>query len=200
MASTTPNFGFKLWNALMDRFNHNELVENWNKVDAHDHTGGVKGLKIPSGGIANGAVDSGQIADGAIETAKLGNASVTETKLGLSSVNTAQVKDGAITKPKLSSDLQGLVTDTTGRGIRMGTGVCTFDSAVSGTVAITHSLGTTPLFVICNPKAGGSLFATITYVGTSAVTSTQFTARFETVQRDLNLINGTVQFQWLVIG
>lgn len=60
---STPNFLLNVWDSLMDRFNHAELASNWDKIDAHDHTGGTKGLQIPTSGIVNGAVDATKIAN-----------------------------------------------------------------------------------------------------------------------------------------
>lgn len=61
MARNTPNFAFKVWDLLTDRFNHTELAQNWDAVDAHDHTGGNRGLKIPRSGILPGAIDASLI-------------------------------------------------------------------------------------------------------------------------------------------
>src|SRR3954451_17857595 len=63
MARNTPNFVLKVWDDLMDRFNHTELAANWDKLDAHDHTGATKGLKITNGALVDDAVDARVIND-----------------------------------------------------------------------------------------------------------------------------------------
>lgn len=100
MARNTSNLILRVWDSLLDQFNHVELADNWDKLDAHDHTGSGKGLKIPAGGLANGAVTSSSIADDSVSTAKLANSAVTEAKLSPGSVTTTRVKDSAITSRK----------------------------------------------------------------------------------------------------
>lgn len=100
----TTNLSLRVWDGLMDNFNHVELAQNWDKIDAHDHTGDDKGLPIPQGGLAASAVDGPAIADGAVSTAKLENAAVTEVKLNLSSVTTGRLANEAVTNAKLAPD------------------------------------------------------------------------------------------------
>lgn len=98
----TPNLILRVWDNLMDHFNHTELAQNWDKIDAHDHTGSDKGLPIPQGGLAASAVDNPAIADGAVSTAKMENAAVTEPKLALGSVSTGRLADDSVTNQKLA--------------------------------------------------------------------------------------------------
>lgn len=69
MASNSTNMALRLWDLLSDVFNHTELVDNWNKVDVHDHTTG-KGVQVPTGGIANSAINASKIADTTITSSK----------------------------------------------------------------------------------------------------------------------------------
>lgn len=103
MPRNTPNLALRVWDALMDRFNHVELSQNWDKIDAHDHTGGGKGLPIPVGGLAPGAVNNLAIQDSAVSTAKIENAGVTEQKIALQAVNTGNIKNSAVTSDKLAN-------------------------------------------------------------------------------------------------
>jgi hypothetical protein len=45
----------RVWNLLLDPYDHEQLADNWAKVDAHDHSPG-RGVLIPTEGIANEAV------------------------------------------------------------------------------------------------------------------------------------------------
>lgn len=55
MAFTTPKMGLRVWNSLNDPYDHEQLADNWAKVDFHDHTPG-RGLQIPTEGLFDGAV------------------------------------------------------------------------------------------------------------------------------------------------
>lgn len=61
MALTSPKMGLRIWDALSDPYDHNQLADNWSKVDFHDHTPG-RGVQIPTEGIADGAVTSVKMA------------------------------------------------------------------------------------------------------------------------------------------
>lgn len=79
MARTTTNISLNVWDQVTDHFNHVELANNWDKVDAHDHTSG-KGVQIPTAGLASNAVTTAKIADAQITTAKIADAQVTSQK------------------------------------------------------------------------------------------------------------------------
>lgn len=70
MASIEAYMGLRVWDQLSDKFDHDQLAQNWAKVGAHDHTSG-KGTQIPTGGIADQAVTNAKIADATIGSAKL---------------------------------------------------------------------------------------------------------------------------------
>ena len=59
---TSPKLGLRVWNLLLDPYDHEQLADNWAKVDAHDHSPG-RGVLIPTEGIANEAVSFPQIAN-----------------------------------------------------------------------------------------------------------------------------------------
>jgi hypothetical protein len=75
MASTTLRMALKVWDQLIDPYNHTELADNWAKVDAHDHTPG-RGVQITSGAIADASIQTRHIAAGVLDTG-LNPASVT---------------------------------------------------------------------------------------------------------------------------
>lgn len=53
---TSPKLGLRIWNLLLDPYDHEQLADNWAKVDAHDHSPG-RGVLIPTEGIALEAVN-----------------------------------------------------------------------------------------------------------------------------------------------
>jgi len=52
---TSPKLGLRVWNLLLDPYDHEQLADNWAKVDAHDHSPG-RGVLIPTEGIAFEAI------------------------------------------------------------------------------------------------------------------------------------------------
>ena len=52
---TSAKMGLRIWNLLLDPYDHEQLADNWAKVDAHDHSPG-RGVLIPTEGIALEAV------------------------------------------------------------------------------------------------------------------------------------------------
>jgi hypothetical protein len=52
---TSPKLGLRIWNLLLDPYDHEQLADNWAKVDAHDHSPG-RGVLIPTEGIAFEAI------------------------------------------------------------------------------------------------------------------------------------------------
>lgn len=53
---TSPKLGLRIWNLLLDPYDHEQLADNWAKVDAHDHSPG-RGVLIPTEGIAFEAIN-----------------------------------------------------------------------------------------------------------------------------------------------
>lgn len=101
---TTRNLGLTVWNNGTDPYNHEELAENWAKVDNHDHTEG-KGARITSAAIADGAITAPKIAPGAIPAYQIEDGSITNSKLSTDSVSTAKIQNGAITEAKLAGGI-----------------------------------------------------------------------------------------------
>jgi hypothetical protein len=52
---TSAKMSLRIWNLLLDPYDHEQLADNWAKVDAHDHSPG-RGVLIPTEGIAFEAV------------------------------------------------------------------------------------------------------------------------------------------------
>lgn len=45
----------RVWTQLDDDYDHEQMADNWAKLDAHDHTNG-RGVQIPTEGIAKEAI------------------------------------------------------------------------------------------------------------------------------------------------
>jgi hypothetical protein len=87
------------WNNLSDRFDYEELSNNFLHIDQHDHSSG-KG--VPVTGIAANAVGNTEIANAAVTASKLGEEAVTSEKIQNNAVTSEKIEDGSITKDKLS--------------------------------------------------------------------------------------------------
>jgi hypothetical protein len=61
MAFTSSKMGLRIWNLLGDLFDHDQLADNWAKVDLHDHSPG-RGVQIPTEGLADGSVTGPKLA------------------------------------------------------------------------------------------------------------------------------------------
>lgn len=63
MADTTPKMSLRRWDQLSDLFSHDQLSDNWAKLDFHDHTPG-RGVQVPTEGIFDGAITTAKLATG----------------------------------------------------------------------------------------------------------------------------------------
>lgn len=59
--------GLRIWSQLSDLYNHDQLADNWSKVDLHDHTPG-RGIRVPAEGIDNEAVIGSKISPAFMQT------------------------------------------------------------------------------------------------------------------------------------
>ena len=65
MATSSTNMSLTLWNSLADPYDSSELVDNFVKIDSHDHTGtSNKGLKIKNAALASTLVGTSTFASG----------------------------------------------------------------------------------------------------------------------------------------
>lgn len=104
MAQTGTMMGLRIWNLLDDRYSHDQLKDNFFKLDLHDHSPG-RGTPVPTGGIEDGAVTAAKLAPGANS---LQDATVTTSKLADDSV-TANKLDDATVLAQLGLNGQGVV-------------------------------------------------------------------------------------------
>lgn len=102
----TPFMGLTAWDLPNDPYDHNQLANNFDAIDGHDHTTG-HGIQIPTGGIANLAVSTAKIADNAVTAPKIPDASITQAKHAKPSVGTPELIDGSVTTAKI---VDGAVT------------------------------------------------------------------------------------------
>lgn len=70
MAFTTSKMGLTSWNLADDDYDYQQLANNWQIVDFHDHTPG-RGVPVGPGGIGTGAVLSQNIAAGVVNSQHL---------------------------------------------------------------------------------------------------------------------------------
>lgn len=80
MAFSTPNMSLMAWNNASDPYDHDELSDNFLKLDQHDHSVG-KGVQIGTGGIADHAITEDKIYPGSLGAGALADDSITERKL-----------------------------------------------------------------------------------------------------------------------
>lgn len=61
MGSLTQKMGLATWDQILDRYDYQQLSNNWQIISFHDHSPG-RGVQIGPAGIAAGAIGSQQIA------------------------------------------------------------------------------------------------------------------------------------------
>lgn len=88
----SPNMDLTLWDDLDDPYDHNELVQNWNKIDDHNHTAG-NGVQIPTGGLVDDAVTNAKLAPNSVTTAEILDGTILAQ----------DIADGAISVSKLNT-------------------------------------------------------------------------------------------------
>lgn len=188
MAYTSTKMGLSVWDQPNDRYDHNQLADNWNKVDFHDHTLG-RGVQIPTEGIADGAitnvkldpsvvitipdnsVTSAKIAAGAVQTADISDLNITTSKLADGAVTTVKIADNNVTTQKIAAGnitLAKLATDalnnflklgvSADRKVRFGTGTWTWAGQSEVNQAVAHGLGVVPIFAIAAATNHGTIY------------------------------------------
>lgn len=61
MSKTTSHMSLRVWSSLGDDFDHEQLADNWAKVDSHDHSTG-RGVQIGTEGIFEEAITEEKLA------------------------------------------------------------------------------------------------------------------------------------------
>ena len=84
-----------LWDDLDDPYDHNELVQNWNKVDSHDHTNG-KGAQLPTEALQDEAVTNDKLAPDSVTTVEILNHTILAEDLADGAVGVDQIDPAAL--------------------------------------------------------------------------------------------------------
>lgn len=104
MAFVSPRMSLKVWNAASDPYDHEQLADNFIKLDQHDHSQG-RGTPIGGDGIQDGAITSVHIYPGSIGIDAIAEGSIDGDKLA----------DGAVTADKLDPAALGIRLLSEGR-------------------------------------------------------------------------------------
>lgn len=97
MASNSTNMNLRLWDDADDPYDHNELVTNWNKVDAHDHTAG-KGKQIPTAGLADDSVTNAKLAPNSVTTVEIANGTILAEDLADGAIGLGKIDPAVFSK------------------------------------------------------------------------------------------------------
>lgn len=143
---TTTKMGLTSWNQADDNYDYQQLANNWQLVDFHDHTPG-RGVPIPPGGLGAGAVLSQNIAAGIIGSQHLSTA-LTED-LGLTNTGRGYL-NVAVQNTTSSTTFVYMTTQDLITGITMGSNgliLIDYQALVSGIGTVTLVLNGTPIVI-----------------------------------------------------
>lgn len=98
----TPFMGLTAWDLPNDPYDHDQLANNFDAIDGHDHTSG-HGVQIPTAGLANLAVTTPKLADNSVTAPKIPDGTITQAKLAKPSVGTPELIDLSVTTAKIAA-------------------------------------------------------------------------------------------------
>jgi hypothetical protein len=115
MAQITPNLALTVWNNTADPYNSAQLADNFVKIDQHDHSGGVKGIRIDgSTSILANSIGSNAIGSNAVTANELSSSSTSDdaravgtNHIKVNSIDSTKIVNGTITR----SDLKSTIND-----------------------------------------------------------------------------------------
>jgi hypothetical protein len=148
MAYVTPRMSLKVWNSASDPYDHEQLADNFLKLDQHDHSSG-RGVKIGAGGLQDFAIGSNHFFPGAVNAAALATGAVTTTKLADANITTAKYLDASVTDAKLASPQNGIYhisMRTYGFLTSANTGTGTF--MINGSYVASATTGASPIYLL----------------------------------------------------
>lgn len=105
MSIVFPQMNLTAWSSLEDKFNHQQLAQNFQNISEHNHTEGGKGLQIPTGGLQNEAVTTSKIGPKAIIASKIENEAVETAHVKNNSITTNKLANANVTPEKLSGEV-----------------------------------------------------------------------------------------------
>lgn len=118
MPVTTTNMSLTKWSSLSDRFDYQELSDNFEAIDNHDHVplpGGGGGVQIPYGGLDVLSVGESNLRDESVSTQKIADGAVTTPKIDDDAVTSAKIADAAVQPahldPTVTSTIETLISD-----------------------------------------------------------------------------------------
>lgn len=122
MGQTLPQMGLATWNQLLDLYNFQQLANDLNIINFHDHSPG-KGVPIPAGGLAPGSVGPRELISGTWAALTLAT--------NVTSVTNAYVPSALV---ELGGEirLKGKLLNNTGSAIAIGTTWATIPSTPAG--------------------------------------------------------------------
>lgn len=103
---TTLQMGLKAWDLAADKYDHNQLVENWIAIDGHDHTPG-KGTRLIGQSLVEATLTQRELGPCSVNTDELCDESVSTAKLKKCSVTTPEICNDAVTNPKMADSSVG---------------------------------------------------------------------------------------------
>jgi len=84
----------KVWNSPSDPYDHEQLADNFLKLDIHDHSAG-RGAQVGAAGIQNGAITGTHIAPATIGASHFSTGAITSAVLGTGTVQASNLAVGA---------------------------------------------------------------------------------------------------------
>lgn len=113
MARTTTKMGLTSWNQGEDNYSYEQLANNWQLIDFHDHSPG-RGVPVAPGGLAPGAVLSQNIAANVVGVQHLSSGLLKDLGLGTNgrgSLQTPGVATVTSTTLQVVDQIQSLSVD-----------------------------------------------------------------------------------------
>lgn len=162
---TTTKMGLTSWDQADDSYDYQQLANNWQLVDFHDHTPG-RGIPIPPGGLGAGAVLQQNIAAGVIGSQHLSTALMEDLGVG---PNGSGYLGIATNQTTTSSSFVYLATQDLISGISMGSNglfLVDYQALVSGNGSASLVMNGVPIPIATANGAPSATSAQATFTST----------------------------------